>query len=235
MLEPPDLSDETIHACLRDAYNISVSKIEFLPLGNDASAWVYRVNDVHACAYFLKVRAGTIDENNLRLPRWLYDSGIEQVVAPLPVQNGRLWTSVDSFGLTLFPFIDGDSGMKLGLTPPQWIEFGKIVRQIHSTRLPDDLRLRLRHENFVLNPQWMQVVRELGRIAIRGDDDPAIQELARFCHAKQAEINRLADRAEELGRLLRNRKLDFFLCHADIHTANVLIDQAGALHITDWD
>jgi spectinomycin phosphotransferase len=66
-------------------------------------------------------------------------------------------------------------------------------------------------------------------------DDPLAQELTRFWQVKGAEIRKIVDRAEELGRMLQDKPPAFVLCHADIHTANVMIDNAGRLHIVDWD
>jgi spectinomycin phosphotransferase len=39
----PDLNDEDIMACLRDAYGLTVDKVTFLPLGADFNTAVYRV------------------------------------------------------------------------------------------------------------------------------------------------------------------------------------------------
>jgi spectinomycin phosphotransferase len=35
--------------------------------------------------------------------------------------------------------------------------------------------------------------------------------------------------------LLQDKSLDFVLCHADIHTANLLLDGQGRLFVVDWD
>ena len=43
MLIEPDLKDEEIIACLRDAYGLTVEKIAFLPLGADFNTAVYRI------------------------------------------------------------------------------------------------------------------------------------------------------------------------------------------------
>jgi len=43
MLEKPNLQDEKIIACLRNGYGVPAARIDFLPIGNDSNAWVYRV------------------------------------------------------------------------------------------------------------------------------------------------------------------------------------------------
>lgn len=43
MLERSELGDRAIATCLHDRYGLDGVEIKFLPLGNDSSAWVYRV------------------------------------------------------------------------------------------------------------------------------------------------------------------------------------------------
>ena len=43
MLIKPDLKDEEIIACLRDAYGLDIATVSFLPLGADFNTAVYRV------------------------------------------------------------------------------------------------------------------------------------------------------------------------------------------------
>jgi len=76
MREPPvDLSEDTLRACLRDAYGLDIADLTFLPLGHDSSAWVYRVR-TDAAPCFLKARLGAVDETGLLVPRFLQDRGI---------------------------------------------------------------------------------------------------------------------------------------------------------------
>lgn len=48
-------------------------------------------------------------------------------------------------------------------------------------------------------------------------------------------IQTLIERTESLGKRLRHTNLEFVLCHADIHTANILITQKQNIFIVDWD
>ena len=43
MLEKPKLAEAAIIAALQAHYGIALQALEFLPIGSDAQAWVYRV------------------------------------------------------------------------------------------------------------------------------------------------------------------------------------------------
>lgn len=234
MLEKPDLADEKIIASLQDSYGLPFAGLEFLPIGNDSSAWVYRVQTDEGTPYFLKVKKGAVYEPSLAIPRYLKDSGIEQVVAPLPTHTQQLWASVDQFALILYPFIDGGTGMETGMSDRQWIEFGAVLQRIHATQLSAELLRLVRRETFTL--KWKAVLHQLqARLRDGAFDDPFQKEVASFWKDRHDEIQQIVDRTEALGRLLQNKSLNFVLCHADIHTFNLLIDQASNMHIVDWD
>src|SRR3954470_13862093 len=116
MLEKPALTDETIAACLHEGYGIAPRQIEFLPLGQDNNAWVYRVDAADGAAHFLKVRRPPAHELSLVLPRYLRDTGFELVVAPLPTYDGNLWQAADEYVLMLYPYIDARPGKEAGLS-----------------------------------------------------------------------------------------------------------------------
>ncbi|MBP1994328.1 site-specific DNA-adenine methylase [Paenibacillus eucommiae] len=40
---------------------------------------------------------------------------------------------------------------------------------------------------------------------------------------------------EELAGLLQSRKIPYVICHADLHPANLIRDQAGNVFVIDWD
>ncbi len=233
MIEKPDLSDAAIAAALRDDYGLAVESLAFLQLGNDAYAWVYKVG-TQGGTFFLKVRKGAINQASLSVPRFLNDQGIRQVVAPLPTNEGKLWAAVGVFALIVYPFIEGRMGAQGGLSDAQWQEMGVVMKQIHTLPLSADLRAQLRSETF--SSKWAIIARRIQSGIMQtdyaGESEAATAALWR---EKQAEIQRILDRAVYLGDVLRGQSLDFALCHADIHTHNVLVDEMGRLFIVDWD
>jgi spectinomycin phosphotransferase len=97
MLIKPDLKDEKIIACLRDAYGLTVEKIAFLPLGADFNTAVYRVTTSNQMDYFLKLRSGKFLEASVSVPKHLADIGIKQVIPPILTKLGQLYSGLGSF------------------------------------------------------------------------------------------------------------------------------------------
>jgi spectinomycin phosphotransferase len=235
MLEKPLLPDTAVLASVQAAYAVRAVTLDFLPIGNDASAWVYRVQADESTRWFLKIRKGPVSEPSVAVPYFLKTAGIDTVVAPLPARSGQLWSPVDeTFTAILYPYIEGQPGMEIGLTADQWVALGAALRRIHQAALPPALAQQVRNETF--QPAWAPIVARLDATIRAGIfDDPTQAELATFWQSRQAEIDQLVRRAAQLGQMLQQQSPDRVLCHSDIHTANVLIDAAGSLHIVDWD
>lgn len=235
MREPPlDLPDDTLRAALLAHYGLAVADLTFLPLGHDASAWVYRVETVGGAGYFAKVRRSIANESSLLVPHYLHERGVSRVVAPLATIAGTLWTTVDDYALILYPFVDGVAGMEHGLSDRQWIDYGAILRQIHATVVTPELARGMKQETFV--PDSAAKTRAVdAHIDGQTFDDPSARELAAIWRERRKEIRTLLDRADDLGRRLAQTAPPFILCHADIHTNNVLLDTDEQVWIVDWD
>ncbi|HLO15910.1 MAG TPA: aminoglycoside phosphotransferase family protein [Anaerolineales bacterium] len=234
MLEKPEIKDDKIIMALNQNFPIGAGQIEFLPIGNDASAWAYRVGTENQKNYFLKVRKEISNPAGLFVPRFLQDQGLAQVLAPLPTRRHELWIGLEEFFLILYPFVAGQAAMKVGMTDSQWIEFGSILKQIHATELPAHISQYVRRETFI--PQWISLTKVLQkRIDTRDHDDPYQKELAAFWRENNETIQTVMERAEAMGKRLQYADLEFVLCHADIHTANILLTQEQDMVIVDWD
>ncbi|HEX5501885.1 MAG TPA: aminoglycoside phosphotransferase family protein [Thermomicrobiales bacterium] len=235
MREPPaGLTDATLRARLRASYGRDAAELTFLPLGRDSSARVYRARTADGGDYFLKVRRGAVNEAGLAVPRSLHERGIARVVAPLPTGAGALWTEAGDYALILYPYVAGATGRERAMTPQQWIEYGALLRRVHDAAVTADLARVMRRETFA--PDGADMIRRLdAHLAALAGDDPIEGELARFWRARRAEIRALLDRAVDLGRRLARAAPPLVLCHADIHTANVLVADDGRVWFVDWD
>jgi spectinomycin phosphotransferase len=206
MLEKPDIEDDLIITCLRDSYGLSVAELSFLPIGYDLASSVYRVLAEDQTTYFLKLRSGKLQEASVAIPRFLNDQGIHQVIAPIPTKAHTLWNSVGEFNLILYPFIESRTGMEIGLSGNQWVEFGVALRAIHATKLPAELLAHVQREAY--DPSWRELVRQLdAQIMSSTYDNPFEAELAAFWRLKHQDITRIVDRAEQLGRIVQQKPL----------------------------
>jgi len=234
MIEQPDIKEEKIIVALSENYSIQASKIDFLPIGNDSSAFAYRVETKNKNSYFLKIKKGISNLAGLYVPRFLKDNGIEQVVAPLPTKTQGLSAKMDGFDLILYPFIIGNEAMKVGMTDAQWTEFGSALKRIHTAKLDGNTLQYVTRESFT--PKWGSLAKTLHvQVNIRNYDDPYQKQLAIFWKENNEKIQTLIERAEMIGKRLQQTNLDFVLCHADIHTANILITPENNMFIVDWD
>jgi spectinomycin phosphotransferase len=161
--------------------------------------------------------------------RRLADDGLPHVVAPLPSKTGELTVEVGKLSLAVYPFIEGRTGVEAGLDERHWLALGKLARRLHATVFPPELSDRLAAETY--RPAELDLVRKVDRAVSAG----AASEAATFWTGHRDEILALADRTEALGPQVEALSLPPVLCHADLHTWNVLIEADGGLWLVDWD
>ncbi|MCB9136001.1 MAG: aminoglycoside phosphotransferase family protein [Anaerolineales bacterium] len=235
MLEKPNLSDEKIIQGLKEGFGLIASQVEFIPLGNDSNAWVYRVASPEKM-YFLKVKRRLTNPRGITIPRFLKNQGLEQVVVPFSTLGGELWHLVGDYFLLLYPFIEGDNGMKTGLTDAQWVAYGAFLKALHAVQLPPDLAEQLPQEKFVPTNKALEYLEQIEtRITQNQIFTPMQAQLADFWREKAEAIAHVVRRTLELAEILRQQPLTYFLCHADIHTANLLITPDQQMFVVDWD
>jgi spectinomycin phosphotransferase len=234
MLEKPDLKDDTVLACLQDAYGLHVDTIAFLPLGADPNTAVYRAEADNTRPYFVKVRRGDFLAASVAVPKFLSDLGMKQVIPPLPTQTGDLWAKLGPYHVILYPFVEGYNGFDVPLSAQQRIAFGQALKAFHAAAIPAELTWRVPRE--ALAPRWRDSVRSfVNQSELVRHHDPVGKELAAFLQAQRQVIVELVRRTEQLARILQVQLSDFILCHGDIHGWNLLLDNNGALYIVDWD
>jgi hypothetical protein len=123
---------------------------------------------------------------------------------------------------------------EVGLSPAQWRQLGAAVRQLHAVPLTPQLTRMVAREAF--RPTRRELLADVGALlATPARGEPVAGELAGFWRARQDVIGALVERADLLGRQLARRSFPQVLCHADLHTWNVLVDADQQLWIVDWD
>lgn len=75
MLEKPHIAEEAILSSLDSGYGLTTAQLEFLPIGYDATAWVYRVCASDGQNFFLKLKKGAPKPAMLLAPNHLKTVG----------------------------------------------------------------------------------------------------------------------------------------------------------------
>jgi len=236
MRERPSIPEEDLQAVLREQYDLSAIGLEFLPLGHDSNAGVFRVADERGDVYFLKAKRGAFYEPSCLVPRHLRDQGITSMVAPLPTTRDAPWASAGEWTITLYPFIEGGIGMRLGMTDANWRDVGAVLGRIHRAPPPPEPVIRsLRKETF--DPgAYRDWVRTFEASRAHAEDGGAAERALRASwEAHKLEIHLLLTWMENLAPVLRARSGPRVICHADLHANNILLDRAGGVHVIDWD
>jgi spectinomycin phosphotransferase len=231
--EPPALAEARIVTALRASFGIRVAALAFLPIGNDPASWAFRVDAVRGPAYFLKVRAGAGPMPGAAVPAYLRRQGVPNVLAPLATGAGAPYLLVDGFALALYPMLDARAGAEVGLSPAQWRRFGAAVRQLHAVPPTPELTGMVGREEF--RPSRRELVAELEARVAAVPADPLAAALAGSWRARQEVIRALVERADLLGGELARRSFPLVLCHADLHTRNLMVDADRQLWLVDWD
>ena len=156
------------------------------------------------------------------------------VLAPLATTTGASSVTVGRFALALYPLLEARPGAEAGLSPAQWRELGATLRQVHAVPPAPELTRLVGRE--VFRPSRRELLPELeAALAAASPGDPVASELAGFWGDRRDLIAALVERADRLGRELAAEPFPRVLCHADLHTWNVLVDAGRRLWIVDWD
>ncbi len=242
MREKPSIPEDDLRACLLEQYDLIATVLEFLPLGLDYHAGVYRVVSEQGTPYFLKVTSRRLYEPGYLVPSYLREQGISSVMAPVLTKNKALWTRVEDWTMIVYPFIDGDTSWT-GMTDGQWKEVGTIFQQIHQVILPSFGFESLRKETFdpTEYTRWVDAfetrlaVVEAERAQMLDGGSASKRTLRASWMAHQSTIHTVITSLEKLAEELQSRTLPYVICHADLHPANLLHDSLGHMFVIDWD
>ena len=235
MREQPGIPEERLRACLQDQYDLIPVTFEFLPLGLDYNAGVYRVVSEQGTAYLLKVTSRPLYEPRCLVPRYLNEQGITSVVAPVLTRSSALWTLLEEWTVIVYPFIDGDTSWT-GMTDEQWQEVGAIFQRIHQVKLPSFGFESLRKETFdpTEYARWIRTF-ETQHLHLRRGGSGSSRALRADWRAHQSTIHTAVASLEKLAEVLQSRTLPYVISHADLHPANLLRDPLGHVFVIDWD
>ena len=231
----PGIAEEQLRACLQEQYDLVPATLEFLPLGLDYDAGVYRLVSEQGTPYLLKATSRPLYEAAYLVPGYLSDHGITSVVAPLPTIKKTLWSQVGTWRVIVYPFIDGDTSW-VGMTDEQWRRLGTIFQQIHQVVLPTSGFESVRRETFDTTEysRWIDAFESQHLQQQNQGSD--IEKAARSSwKAHRPTIHAIVTAMEKLAAALQKQSGPYVICHSDLHAANLIRDRAGQVFVIDWD
>ena len=157
MLTRPDITDESIIACLRDSCRLPIVQADFLPIGADVGNAAFRVTTDGGTPYFLKLRRGRFNEVAVDVPSFLNAHGVHRVMAPIATTTNQLWVHAGGYNWMLYPYFEGNNGFEAALSKFQWNALGESLKSVHGTILPAELAERVPREDYT--PRWRNLVK----------------------------------------------------------------------------
>lgn len=237
MLHPQELSSSQIGVALSQAWGVHANVVVQRPTGADAGATVYQVIARDGARWWLKCRRYAVDDTVWKVLQYLRNQrGLAEIAAPQPTREGAPALRLDGLQWTLFAYVEGQSGFESALSQAQWRRLGAVLRQVHDTPLPDDLRAGLAQPDFDDDTAVERVGAWLHRNDARWPvrDDLAAQFL-RAWQQHRPRIGEVWQRCAQLRERLQGRAWARVLCHGDLHAGNLLLRADHGLCLIDWD
>jgi spectinomycin phosphotransferase len=168
------------------------------------------------------------------MPLYLSEQGIAQVIPTLPAKSGGAYAVIDGLMYRLQRFVSGESAMDTGMPVQTWEEFGAFLRTLHGLKPPADASSQLPWEQFE-SRRWNRVSELQGSIHHRSSTDPLAAEMLEFWRGHEASVGSILERTAALAKMAKQTEHPMVLCHADVHTNNLLMGDDGRLYVIDWD
>jgi spectinomycin phosphotransferase len=235
MREEPNIARGMLQACLQEEYGLVPAAIDFLPIGRDLNAGVYRVLSEEGARYLLKVKSGEFYAASCVVPRYLADQGIASVVAALPARTKGLWALAGEWTVLVYPYLEGETGWT-AMTEEHWKTTGAIFRRVHDVPLPAAGFDGVRRET--LDPSgYARSIEsvETHLATLEGGGREPEQALRAAWKNHHSTIYALLSSMDKLAGVLQSQARPRVICHADLHPGNLLRDRAGRVFVVDWD
>ncbi|KTD75107.1 aminoglycoside phosphotransferase family protein [Legionella waltersii] len=232
MMTKPIPEQELIEL-LKSHYGLCAYSAKILPLGADMNASIYKA-ETHSNSYFVKIIHDVLQDSPIEIMKLLHDSGIKHIISPIKSLEGKLVKILPHFKLIVYPFIEGENGFDRKLTKTEWIELGRVLKQIHSIQVPAAIQSNLRTEDF--STKWIILAGLLhDKINANTINSDVNVEFKRFFNDHFDKISRLIHSAKVLSKSIQSTRCNNVLCHSDIHAGNILINSQETFYIIDWD
>lgn len=226
---------------MREDFAIDLATVTEVTHGTDRAATRWRAESRDGTTYALKTVTGG-SQVGARVTAHLATCGVAGVAPPVPTRDGRLWSIRGGRRLSVVPWVAGGRALE-GMDGSHWAAYGALLAAVHAAPVPDDVAASLPREDHLherVAAQARDVDAAVGAgpaPAAFGDasTDPVVIALRQEWRAAAYRVAHLLDHAERLGEQLRARASTHVVCHGDPHLGNLLVGDAGAVWLVDWD
>lgn len=242
MKVPLTQAEPAIPSVLAEGWQLDVTALEFLPLGN--SAYCYRVA-TSGEQYLLKlVSLGTLKGQateqamrySLPLTWHLFQSGAFRRLAPaLPTVEGRFSMQRSTLLFALYPFLEGTSlADAYPLSDALVEEIAGLVADLHQVKV-SGMPVLLPQEQFTLPflPALLQGVASLELLAAHA---PLYQQRLRdLVWPRHEYIEAFIERLLQAQARVQQQEGLAVLCHGDVWGGNLIRSTQQGLCLVDWE
>ena len=225
-----EINEESIHN-IQNVYKIKIISIKQLFIGADKNSFVYMVKSTNK-KYFLKIRTGKFNEFSIILPYILSQNIGKHIIEPIKTIDGQLYYKTQEKVLVIYPFITGKSGFEKELSEKQWFEFGKLMEKIHKIQLPNSYNIP--YEKWISKSR-SKLKKYMEKVLKTKGINQYEKQFIEYFESKKEIINKIIFRTEELITQIKKIKINYCLCHGDIHAGNIYLTSNNQFYVVDWD
>jgi len=219
---------------IKNEYGLSIVHMEKLEIGFDQNTAVYKLISNDQKEYFLKIRSKNFVPSSVIIPFWLsMEIGLTNVINPIKTIDNKLFHKILFSYITLFPYINGQSGWNSSFTKDQFYKFGQFMHGLHSIEITNEYKLLLPIATY--NKKCIKIVKNyLKSIKNKVHDNPIIIEFLGILRNNESTIIKMINFLENIIKKNITEDKNLCLCHGDIHAGNILIDK-DKFYVVDWD
>jgi spectinomycin phosphotransferase len=233
--DTPDIDKRRLARVIQAEYGLDISSFTFLPKGEDA--YCYQAEDRESGRHFVRVQPdsrGDGLETAYQVAHSLHgECGLSQVVAPYATRAGKFVCPLDGHLVAIFPFIEGRTAYDNGISDEELAQAAALIAAVHGSL--EALSLPSLPRECFENPFKAPIHRALETAqqpAAQGNDYQ--RQVCQLLAAEHADILATLEAMEQRQAEAQAMDLESVLTHGDPNLDNLLKDERGTLHLTDW-
>ncbi|GAC1634499.1 MAG: hypothetical protein NVS4B11_36480 [Ktedonobacteraceae bacterium] len=244
MKTPLPEDDEIICDMLLEHWNVHVTNIHFIPIGE--SAYSYKI-ETENISYYLKIidrqtasghRTAAHMEFSLSLQRFIGEHPSSAILVPIPQQTtqGLLYASYASLLFALYTLIGGTTlGDAYPMSAALVRRIGETLAALHRVQIPATLQQKAPLDNLMASFDE-GLLADLAAIeGISTQDALHLQRLREIVSPWREYIRAFLMRSREYREKAQQIPNPLVVCHGDAWGGNIIPSPSGKLVLIDWE